>query len=335
MNTELADENIATRKGSTAIELSLSFSSLSSTKICTTNFLDALASSIVISVGKTDKNLFRLYCSPKELQVKVQILNTYVSVKNLRSNTDVALELQRQLSYADSPFRSNVTNVDYWFRPSPIIVTNCADNSVRFEPSCSSSSSTSYSSSSSVLDGGGENWLGLQAHSSTTILIFVAVSVLACLLIGVFALCVRRLWKDKRQVEDKTKWMAAVQKEQAQELAGVKGPSIQERSKNLAEHQLLLTTIAIPMPSASMHATPSPSPRSVPPLPQDDLDSNIYQEYNNDNNNNEDEEYMETPPSENAYVNEEPDAFILNEDLNGDGFLSTQREDDMISREYA
>lgn len=326
MNSALTDENIATRKGSTAIEIALLFPSLSPSKLCTTNFLDSLATSIVSSVGKTDKNLLRLYCSPNNSQVKVQVLNTYVPVKNLRSNTDVALELQRQLSFAGSPLRSNVTTIDPSFRPSPITVTNCADDSVRFEPFCPSStdsSSKSITTSSSVLrgeDGEGESWLGLQAHSSSTILIFVAVGVLACLLLAVFSLCVRRLWKNKRRVEDKTKWMEAVQKEQAQELAGTKGASTEEISKTCSEHRLLLTTIAIPELPPSTHATPSPSPRSVPPLLQD-LDSNIYQDYENNpktSNNEDDDEYMQTPPSEHAYMSEEPDAFHLNEDLRDD-----------------
>jgi hypothetical protein len=270
MDGRLSDDNIATRKGASATEVSLRFQ-LPSTTVCTTNFLDLLAGVIVASVGRTHKNLLRLYCS--QSTVKVQILSTYFPVKNLRSSDDVALELQRQLSFAASPLRTNFSSVDPTFRPPPIEVINCSEDALLFEPSCGKQTPQS-------------SWLGLEPNSYSTILIFVSACVLLCLLFGVCALCLRRWWKNKRKVEDKAKWIVAVQKEQALELEGAKRRPTKEGSEESSEH-LLPLAIAIPSLPAVSQATPSRSPLSVPPLP--DPDSNLYQDYN---------DYMATPPSE-------------------------------------
>jgi len=284
MDGRLSDDNIATRQGATAIEVSLRFQ-LPSTTVCTTSFLDLLAGIIVTSVGRTHKNLLRLYCS--QSTVKVQILNTYVPVKNMRSSDDVALELQRQLSFPDSPLRTNISSVDPSFRPPPIEVINCSENSLLFQPSCAQQSLQT------------PPWLGLEPNSYSTILIFVSVGVLICLLCSICALCLRRCWRNKKQGEDKAKWIFSVQKEQALELEGAKGKALTESPETSSEHLLLPATIALP--SFPMVSTPSPSPRSVPPLQDPDTDSNCYQDYG-----------VETPLSEHVrYSGIEPDIFVL------------------------
>jgi len=292
----VAGDNIATRKGSFAIEVSLLFQLPAST-VCTSSFLDWLTDAIVNSITRTDKNLFRLYC--EDSTVKVQILNTYFPVKNLRSNDDVALELQRQLSYAGSPLRSNVTSIDPTFRPPPIQVTNCSDTSVLFEPVCCCSGRSAPVQTT---------WLGLESHSYSTILIFAAAGALVCLLLAIAALCARRFWQDKLKVENKAKWIVAVQKEQAMELAVAKRQSPPKDKSSETSIQLLPRSLAIPsLPVlVSVNATP-PAPCSVPTLQQED--SNNYDVYS------EQDVSMHTPPSGDVCEEEEEifDTFVLQE----------------------
>jgi len=285
MDGRLSEENIATRKGSFAVQVSLLFH-LPATTVCTGSFLDALADAIVSCVGRTNKSLLRLYCS--ESTVKVQILNTYVPVQNLRSNDDVALELQRQLSFSESPFLMNVTGVDPSFLPPPIQVTNCSDSSIMFEPSCSGRPGLQTS------------WLGLEPDSYSTILIFVAAGMLVCLLFAICAMCVRRFLQDHKRGQKKAKWIVAVQKEQAKELEVANRRPAKKESPEASS--LLPLTIPIPSLAAlpSIRATPSPSPRPVPKL--EDPDSNLFHEYEADVS-------MDTPQSGDAYEN----TFVLEE----------------------
>jgi len=287
MDGHLSVDNIATRKGSFAIEVSLLFH-LPAATVCTGSFLDTLADTIVSCVGRTNRNLLRLYCA--ESTVKLQILNTYVPVSNLRSNDDVALELQRQLSFPDSPLLLNVTGLDPTFLPPPIQVTNCSDTSLMFEPSCCGRPGLQTS------------WLGLEPNSYSTILIFVAAGVLVCLLFAICMMCVRRFWQDNKRVQNKAKWIVAVQKEQTKELEVAKRRPAKKESPEASS--LLPLTIPIPSLAAlpSIHATPSPSPRSIPKL-QDETDSNLFHEYQADVS-------MDTPQSGDAY---EEDTFVLEE----------------------
>lgn len=303
MDGRLSDDNIATRKGASAIEVELKFRPSSpttslNTQICTTNFLDSLATIIVDSVGRTHKSLLRLHCT-QQSTIKVQILNTYVPVKNMRSNDDVALELQRQLSFAESPFRINVSSVDSTYRPPPIKVINCSENSLIFEPNCIGENGSKGVNDSSLSSSSA--WLGLEPHSYSTILIFVSAALLVCLLCSVGGLCFRRFRRNKNRVKDKAKWILAVQQEQAMELKTAKArPAAKTGSQS--SRQLLPMSIAIPsFPVVSRAATPSPSPRSVPPLK--DPDSAIFQDY------------AETPPAseeENPYENAEV-VYVLEE----------------------
>jgi hypothetical protein len=216
--------------------------------------------------------------------VKIQILNTYAPIKILRSSDDVALELQRQLSFSSSCLRTNMSSVDPSVRAPPIEVIKCSETSL-FEAFCG----TKQSLSPPV------TWLGLQPDSYSTIFIFVAAALLVCILIAICGLCVRRCWQDRKQVEDKAKWIVAVQQEQAHELQGAK---TQPRGGSETP-ELLPLTIAIPSLPVAARATPSPSPRSIPPI--QDPDSNLYQY--------DDDLYMDTPPSGETY-GEEAEHFV-------------------------
>lgn len=297
----LSPNNIATRKGSTAVEVSLKFD-LPTVNVCTGEFLEDLADVIVSSVGRTDKRLLRLSCSRQI--VKVQILNTYVPVKSLLSSGDVARELQRQLSYPESPFLSNATGVDATFRPQPVQVINCSELSPFFESSCATRAPPPQKA-----------WLGLEPNSAATIAIFAATAVLLLALIAICGMCVRKLWQDNTQVDKKAKWIVAVQKEQASELAKQSKQSkecLPETPPTLPQlpPSLPSTPLSPPFPS-KMHFPP-PLPSSTPPattlhFTHSPPNTTLYHVEYEENNDLID---MDTPLSGDAY---EGNAFVLEE----------------------